>query len=127
MKADCIHLDDELSHTPIIVLRQVHLQTINGYLSSTRSVLSEIEQLSFLLDIAKGFASLQKDTSAYFRGTENSVFIHVEESIGNLIAQFFPVYKQSYFPRAQEYAAAVSSADLIWLRLTTFWKTNTSM
>ncbi|XP_064395955.1 uncharacterized protein LOC135342984 isoform X6 [Halichondria panicea] len=119
VKADCIHLDDELSHNPIIVLRQVHLQTINGYLSSTRSVLSEIEQLSFLLDIAKGFASLQKDTSAYFRGTENSVFIHVEESIGNLIAQFFPVYKQSYFPRAQEYAAAVSSADLIWLRRTT--------
>ena len=119
VKADCIHLDDELSHNPIIVLRQVHLKTINDYLSSSRSALSEMEQLSFLLDIAKGFASLQNDTSAYFRGTENSVFIHVEESIGNLIAQFFPVYKQSYFPRAQEYAAAVSSADLIWLRRTT--------
>ena len=119
VKADCIHLDDELSHNPIIVLRQVHLQTINDYLSSSRSALSEMEQLSFLLDIAKGFASLQNDTSAYFRGTENSVFVHVEESVGNLTAQFFPLYKQSYFPRAQEYAAAVSSADLTWLRTTT--------
>ena len=119
VKADCIHTDDELSHNPIIVLRQVHLQTINEYLFSSHSALSEMEQLSLLLDITKGFASLQNNNSAYFRGTENSVFVHVEESIGNLTAQFFPLYKQSYFPRAQEYAAAVSSADLTWLRTTT--------
>ena len=119
VKGGCIHTDDELSHNPIIVLKEVQLQTINDYLSSSRSALSEMEQLSFLLDIAKGFASLQNDTSAYFRGTENSVFVHVEESIGNLTAQFFPLYKQSYFPRAQEYAAAVSSADLTWLKTTT--------
>ena len=119
VKADCIHLDDELSHSPLLVLEQVHLQTINEYLSSSHSVLSEMEQLSFLLDITKGFASLQKDTSAYLRGTKNSVFVHTEESRGKLTPQFFPLYKQSYFPRAQEYAAAVSSADLVWLRTTT--------
>ena len=91
LKVNCVHFDNKLSHHPILLYEPE--QPLKEYCSSCGTI-SEIEQLSILLDIA--LATLGFSSGMQPNVTKESIFVH-KDSNGEIKALFSPLYKYSYF------------------------------
>ena len=84
----CVHFDTKLSSHPIILFEVE--QPLNEYCSSSEA-LSEIEQLSLLLNAAISVLGFSPNIT--LQVTTESLFVHKASTE----AMFLPVYEHSYF------------------------------
>ena len=96
MKICCIHLDAELSDMPILLFDPE--QSLVEYCTSCKTILSEIEQLTVLRDVALGTILLQSNPAINVKVPIESIFVH-KDSDGEIRALFSPLYRCSCFPQ----------------------------
>ena len=111
LKASCVHLDDTLSDNPILLFEPE--QSLKDY-CTTSEVISEVDQLTILRDVAIGTIGFLPHTKLRLKVTVESIFVH-KESKGEIRAYFSPLYQHSYFPN---YARQDTrpSADYEWVK-----------
>ncbi len=106
MPAKCIHFDTKLYSHPVVLFEVHDQQPLKEYCFSSEA-LSEIQQLSLLLDAAISVLAfspditLQLTTESLFVQTSStndteSLFVH-KSSTNDTKAMFLPIYEQSYF------------------------------
>lgn len=111
----CVHHDVKLSKHPITVLE--YEESLLDYCSrSSTPALTEVNQLSILLDIALGVISFQTLCSSKLRCTEASIFLR-KDNEGKMKAKLFPMFGHSYLP--QQECVFDCSTDLQWLKIVT--------
>ena len=111
LKAHCVHLDDEKSDNPILLFEPE--QSLKDY-CTTSEVISEVDQLTILRDVAIGTIGFLPHTKLKLKVTLESIFVH-KDSKGEIRAYFSPLCQHSFFPN---YARQdlTPSADYEWVK-----------
>ena len=110
LSACCVHFDDTLSCNPILLFEPE--QSLRDYCTSSE-VISEVDQLTILRDIAVGTRGFQSHINLRLRVTIESIFVR-KDSKGEIRALFSPVYQHSYFPNVDQ--APEPSEDYEWVK-----------
>ena len=110
LKARCVHLDENVSDNPILLFEPK--QTLKDFCMSCE-VITEIDQLTILRDIAVGTHGFQSYTNLRIEVTMQSIFVD-KDSKGGIRALFSPMYQHSYFPHFEQ--CPESTADYQWVK-----------
>ena len=98
LKAYCVHLDDTLSDNPILLFEPK--QSLKDYCTASE-VISEVDQLTILRDVAIGTIGFLPCTNFKLKVTVESVFVHRDSNAG-IRALFSPICQYSYFPHTEQ-------------------------
>ena len=111
LSACCVHLDHTLSYNPILLFKPE--QSLKDYCLSS-SVISEVDQLTILRDIALGTLGFLSNTRLRLKVTVESIFVHTKDIKGGIRALFSPLHHYSYFPHTEQ--TPQPSADFEWVK-----------
>ena len=111
LKANCVHLDAKLSHHPILLFEPK--ESLQDYCTSYGpGTISEVEQLSILLEVALG--TLGFSSNIHLKISNKSIFVNKDN--GKITALFSPLYESSYFSQVKQSIEHRSRPNFDWIR-----------
>lgn len=101
---------DRTHEFPVLVIE--NLEPLAHYCTSDNQAISEVNQLSFLMDIANAILSFQDPCQEQVKIKPDTIF--VQRSNGNVQAKYCPMFGFSYFPQTAKQHGCIVHGDLKW-------------